>query len=189
MKTILKKKTTPHPWLFPRPVLLLSTRDKSGRDNIITISWAGVACTKPPMVTVSLRTSRHSHSVISSTKEFVANIPTSKQIHIVEACGTTSGKDTDKFAMLGLDKHPAAIVSAPLVAVCPINLECQVRHTLQLGSHDLFVAEVVKVHTQHGLLREDGEIDDLALDSLAWGSEEFFRVLRPPEQVRVPRFL
>ena len=187
--TILKKKTSPHPWFFPRPVLLLSTRDKSGRDNIITISWAGVACTKPPMVTVSLRTSRHSHAVISSTKEFVANIPTSKQIHLVEVCGTTSGKDTDKFAALGLDKAPAAIVSAPLVAVCPINLECQVRSTMQLGSHDLFVAEVVKVHAQHGLLREDGEIDDQALDCLAWGSEEFFRVLSPPKQVRVPRFL
>ena len=184
-----KKKTSPHPWIFPRPVLLLSTRDKSGRDNIITISWAGVACTKPPMVTVSLRPSRHSHAVISSTKEFVANLPTSKQIHIVEACGTTSGKDTDKFAALGLDKDPAAIVSAPLVAVCPINLECQVRHTLQLGSHDLFIAEVVKVHVQHGLLLEDGEINDQALDSLAWGSEEFFRVLRPTKQVRVPRFL
>jgi flavin reductase (DIM6/NTAB) family NADH-FMN oxidoreductase RutF len=127
--------------------------------------------------------------VISNTKEFVVNIPTSKQIHLVEVCGTTSGKDTDKFAALGLDKLPAAIVSAPLVAVCPINLECQVRHTMQLGSHDLFVAEVVKVHAQHGLLREDGEIDDQALDCLAWGSEEFFRVLRPPKHVRVPPFL
>jgi flavin reductase (DIM6/NTAB) family NADH-FMN oxidoreductase RutF len=185
----MNKKTMPRPWFFPRPVLLLSTRDKAGHDNIITISWAGVACTKPPMVTVSLRKSRHSHAIISSTKEFVANIPTAKQMHIAEVCGTTSGKDTDKFASLGLDKHSASIVSAPLVADCPINLECQVRQILQLGSHDLFVAEVVKVHAHHGLLRDDGEINDEALDCLAWGSEEFFRVLRPSKHSSVARFL
>ena len=185
----MKKKTAPRPWFFPRPVLLLSTRDAGGRDNIITISWAGVACTKPPMVTVALRKSRHSHAVITSTKEFVANIPTSKQIGIVESCGTTSGKDTDKFSALRLEKHPASIVSAPLIAACPINLECTVRHALPLGSHDLFVAEVVKVHAHLGLLRDDGELNEQALDCLAWGSEEFLRVLRPAKPKRLAPFL
>jgi flavin reductase (DIM6/NTAB) family NADH-FMN oxidoreductase RutF len=141
------------------------------------------------MVTVSLRKSRHSHGAITASKEFVVNIPTSKQIHVVELCGTTSGRDSDKFAALGLGKHSPSVVAAPLIAECPINLECQVRHTVPLGSHDLFVAEIVKVHAQHGVLREDGEINDDALDCMAWGSEEFLRVIRPRKQARVPRFL
>jgi flavin reductase (DIM6/NTAB) family NADH-FMN oxidoreductase RutF len=185
----MKKKIVPRPWFFPRPVLLVSTRDGQAKDNIITISWAGVACTTPPMVTVSLRKTRHSHGTISATREFVVNIPTSKQIAAVELCGTTSGRDKDKFAALGLSKHPSAVVAVSLIAECPINLECQVRHILPLGSHDLFVAEIVRVHAQHGVLREDGEINDDALDCLAWGAEEFLTVLKPKKQARVPRFL
>jgi flavin reductase (DIM6/NTAB) family NADH-FMN oxidoreductase RutF len=185
----MKKNTTPRPWFFPRPVLLLSTRDSAGRDNIITVSWAGVACTTPPMVTVSLRKSRHSHGTISATREFVVNIPTSKQVAVVELCGTTSGRDTDKFAALGLGKQPPSVVAAPLIAECPINLECEVRHMVPLGSHDLFVAEIVRAHAQHRILHEDGNIDDEALDCLAWGSAEFFRLLKLRKQVRVPSFL
>ena len=185
----MKKKIVPRPGFFPRPVLLVTTRDGRGKDNIITISWAGVACTTPPMISVSLRKSRHSHGAITESKEFVVNIPTSKQIHAVELCGTTSGRDSDKFAALGLGKVSPSVVASPLIAECPINLECQVRHVLPLGSHDLFVAEVVKVHAQHGVLREDGEINDTALDCLAWGSEEFLQVIKPRKPARVPRFL
>jgi flavin reductase (DIM6/NTAB) family NADH-FMN oxidoreductase RutF len=185
----MKKNIVPRPWFFPRPVLLVTTQDGQGKDNIITVSWAGVACTTPPMITLSLRKTRHSHATICATNAFVVNIPTSNQIHAVELCGTTSGRDSDKFAVLGLGKSLPSVVAAPLIAECPINLECQVRHTLPLGSHDLFVAEIVKVHAQHGLLREDGEINDDALDCLAWGSEEFLRVLRPRKHARVPRFL
>jgi flavin reductase (DIM6/NTAB) family NADH-FMN oxidoreductase RutF len=184
----MKKTLPPRPWFFPRPVLLVTTRDARGRDNIITVSWAGVACTTPPMVTISLRQSRYSHAAVVATKEFVVNIPTSKQREAVELCGTTSGKDTDKFALAGLEKARGSVVAAPLIAECPLNLECQVRHVLPLGSHDLFVAEVVKTHAQHALLREDGRLDDHALDCLAWGSEEFFRVLTQRKHLRVPRF-
>jgi flavin reductase (DIM6/NTAB) family NADH-FMN oxidoreductase RutF len=180
----MKKNTEPRPWLFPRPVLLLGTRDEAGKDNILTVTWAGVACTTPPMITVSVRNSRHSHAALCARKEFVANIPTTKQLGLVELCGTASGKNTDKFAALGLTKTPAAVVATSLIAECPINLECQVRHILPLGSHDLFVAEIVQCHAQHSLLREDGDIDDQALDCLAWGSEEFLRVLRPKNQSR-----
>ncbi len=174
----MKKKVPPRPWFFPRPILLLSTRDAAGRDNIITVSWAGVASTKPPMVTVSLRKSRHSHAVISSTKEFVVNIPTSKQVDAVELCGSKSGKEIDKFALTGFSKETASVVTAPLIAECPINLECQVRHSLPLGSHDLFVAEVVKTHAHHTLIGEDGGLNAHELDCLAWGDGDFLRVLK-----------
>jgi flavin reductase (DIM6/NTAB) family NADH-FMN oxidoreductase RutF len=174
----MKKKIAPRPWFFPRPLLLLTTRDDEGRDNIITVSWAGVACTNPPMVTVSIRKSRHTHATICKTREFVVNIPTSKQVAAVELCGTDSGKDIDKFKAVDLTKAPSAVVAAPLISECPINLECQVRHVVELGSHDLFVAEIVKAHAMHSLLRDDDEINDEALDCLAWGSEEFFKVLR-----------
>jgi len=184
----MKKLLSPRPWFFPRPVLLLSTRATAGKDNIITVSWAGVACSTPPMLTVSLRKSRHSHAVVSATREFVVNIPTSKQREAVEVCGTSSGRDADKFTAARLSRLPSSVVAAPLIAECPINLECQVKHMLPLGSHDLFVAEIVKTHVLHALLREDGEIDDRALDCLAWGSEEFFEVLARRNQLRVPRF-
>ena len=178
----MKKKISPRPWLFPRPVLLLTTRDASGRDNLITISWAGVACTNPPMISVALRKSRHSHAAICATKEFVANIPTAKQLGQVELCGTRSGRDIDKFAATGFGKAPSTMVAAPLVSQCPINLECQVRHLVPLGSHDLFVAEVVRTHVHHLLLREDGELDDQELDCLAWGEGDFLRVLKRAKQ-------
>jgi flavin reductase (DIM6/NTAB) family NADH-FMN oxidoreductase RutF len=181
----MKKKMPPRPWLFPRPVLLVSTRDGAGRDNLITVSWAGVACTRPPMVTVSLRKSRGSHAAISATREFVANIPTSKQMAEVELCGTRSGGNTDKFAASGFAKQPSDIVAAPMVAECPINLECQVRHIIPLGSHDLFIAEVVKTHAHHSLILEDGELDIEHLDCLAWGEGEFLRLLTGRRDRRV----
>ncbi len=185
---MLKKSLSPRPWFFPRPVLLVSTRDGKGHDNIITVSWAGVACSAPPMVTVALRQSRYSHAAVMATREFVVNVPTSKQREAVELCGTASGKQTDKFAAAGLGKLPAAVVGAPLIAECPINLECKVRHVLPLGSHDLFVAEIVMTHAQHALLREDGQLDDRALSFLAWGSQEFLQVIAQRKHLLVPRF-
>jgi flavin reductase (DIM6/NTAB) family NADH-FMN oxidoreductase RutF len=182
----MKKNIAPRPWLFPRPVLLLTTRNDAGKDNIMTVSWAGVACTRPPMVTVSLRKSRQSHRIVQETKEFVINIPTSKQVALVELCGTASGRNTDKFAALELTKSPASRVAAPLIVECPINLECQVRQTVPLGSHVLFVAEVLRTHVQHALLHEDGEINDDALDCLAWGAEEFHKLMKGRKQVRPP---
>jgi flavin reductase (DIM6/NTAB) family NADH-FMN oxidoreductase RutF len=187
-RPFMKKKLRPKPWFFPRPVLLVSTRDRTGKDNIITVSWAGVACSTPPMVTVSIRKSRLSHATICETKEFVVNIPTSKQLNLVDLCGTASGKDVDKFSKLGVGKHPSTVVAAPGILECPINLECQVRHMLPLGSHDLFVAEIVNTHAQHAVLGADGDINDEALDCLAWGSEEFFRVIKWRTQKRVPSF-
>jgi flavin reductase (DIM6/NTAB) family NADH-FMN oxidoreductase RutF len=184
----MKKTLSPRPWFFPRPVLLVTTRDGEGKDNIVTVSWAGVACTTPPMVTISLRKSRHSHAVVKATREFVVNIPTASLREAIETCGTSSGKGSDKFAVSGLSKLPGSVVGAPLIAECPINLECKVRHVLTLGSHDLFVAEIVKTHAQHSVLREDGQLDDQALDLIAWGSEEFFKVLAPRKHLFVPRF-
>jgi flavin reductase (DIM6/NTAB) family NADH-FMN oxidoreductase RutF len=180
----MKKKMAPRPWLFPRPVLLLSTRDGAGKDNILTVSWAGVACTKPPMVTVSVRRSRHSHTAIHRSKEFVANLPTSKQMDAIEICGTRSGKDNDKFAAAGFTKQASVVIAAPLIAECPINLECQVRQIIPLGSHDLFLAEVVKTHVHPMLIGEDGELDVGHLDCLAWGDGEFLRVLRTKQPQR-----
>jgi flavin reductase (DIM6/NTAB) family NADH-FMN oxidoreductase RutF len=140
------------------------------------------------MVTVGLRHSRHSYATVMATREFVVNLPTSKQREAVELCGTTSGKQSDKFAAAGLGKLPANLVSAPLIAECPINLECKVRHVLPLGSHVLFVAEIVQTHAHHGLLGEDGQLDDQALDFLAWGSQEFLRVVASRKHLLVPRF-
>lgn len=172
MKKLLKPKT----WLFPRPVVLVSARDKSGRDNIITLSWAGIACSEPPMLTVAIRRSRFTHKLISESKEFVVNLPTADQVKIVEFCGTNSGAQVDKFADLSLTKEKASKVNVPMIAECPINLECKVKQVLALGSHDLFVAEIVNVHAEQKLLKSDDEIDDRLLNSLAWQSPHYYGV-------------
>jgi flavin reductase (DIM6/NTAB) family NADH-FMN oxidoreductase RutF len=184
----MNKTISPKPWLFTRPVLLVSSRDAKGRDNILTVSWAGVACTQPPMLTISVRKTRHSHATVSATKQFVVNIPTSKQREAVELCGTISGRETDKFGATGLTKLPASVVAVPMIAECPINLECVVRHVLPLGSHELFVAEIVKTHVDHAIMREEGGLNDQELDCLAWGSEEFLKILTQRKRLMVPRF-
>ena len=174
----MKKSVAPRTWLFPRPVVLLSARNPAGKDSIMTASWAGVACSAPPMITVGIRKSRYTHALIAASQEFVANIPTSKQEDLVEFCGTKSGAEVDKWNALGLTRGKAELVHAPTVEECPINLECRVRHVLPLGSHDLFVAEIVRVQIDPLLLTDAGDVNQRALDSLAWGTSTFYRVLQ-----------
>lgn len=132
--------------LYPLPVVMVSMADESGRTNIITIAWAGTVCTNPPMVSISVRPERYSHSILRDTGEFVVNLTTRDLVHAADYCGVKSGRDTDKFSVLGLTPVSAAWVKAPLIGESPVNLECRVKQTQPLGSHDMFLAEVVAVH-------------------------------------------
>jgi flavin reductase (DIM6/NTAB) family NADH-FMN oxidoreductase RutF len=143
--------------LVPAPVILLSSVGEAGSPNLMGVSWASVVCATPPMVSVALRAERLSYSLIRETGEFVLNIPSASLLRAVDFCGTVSGQHLDKFAKAGLTPVPGLKVRAPLVRECPINLECVVRQSLVLGSHVLFLAEVVALRADEGVV-EDGAI-------------------------------
>ena len=130
------------------------------RPNIITIAWAGTVCSQPPMVSVGVRPDRFSHDIIRDSGEFVVNLVGEGQLKAADFCGVRSGRDTDKFAACGLTPVPVdGFAWAPAIAECPLYLACRVRQTLELGSHDLFIGEVVSVGVREELMDEEGRAD------------------------------
>lgn len=144
---------------FPTPVALVTTADVSGKDNIITLAWVGIVCSEPFMLSASIRPQRHSHSLLTVNPELVFNIPTRDIIRESDYCGTVSGREVDKFSLSGLTKQPSKLVSPPLIVECPVNLEARVKERLPLGTHDLFICEVVAGHVDEGLINESGKVD------------------------------
>lgn len=134
--------------LYPLPVVMVSMADKDGKYNIITIAWAGTVCTDPPMVSISVRPERYSYSILQESGEFVINLTTRKLVYATDYCGVKSGRDVDKFRELGLTPAAASKVRAPMIGESPVNLECRVSEVLNLGSHAMFLAEVVAVHAE-----------------------------------------
>ena len=132
--------------LYPLPVVMVSVADRKGKNNIITIAWAGTVCSDPPMVSISVRPERYSYEILRDTGEFVVNLTTRELAYATDYCGVTSGRDVDKFAKLKLTPLPAKVVHAPMIGESPVNLECRVSQVTALGSHDMFLAEVVAVH-------------------------------------------
>lgn len=141
--------------LYPLPVVMVSTADRNGKSNIITIAWAGTVCTNPPMVSISVRPERYSYLALQETGEFVINLTTRELAFATDYCGVKSGRDVDKFKETGLTPLPAKEVSAPLIAESPVNLECRVRQVLPLGSHHMFLADVVAVHADEKYMDEN----------------------------------
>ena len=132
--------------------------DEDARPNIITLAWAGVVCSEPPMVGIAIRPHRYSHSLIVESGEFVVNMPTEDILQETDLCGVVSGKDVDKFAKTGLTPIPASQVKAPLIKECPVNLECRTTQIISLGTHDLIIGEVLATHIDEELLDESGKI-------------------------------
>jgi flavin reductase (DIM6/NTAB) family NADH-FMN oxidoreductase RutF len=154
--------------LYPVPAVVVSCVDAQGRPNLITLAWVGTVCSEPPMLSIAVRPGRYSHALIKEAQEFVVNLPRADQVQAVDVCGTVSGREQDKFAAAGLTPEPAAYVKAPLVKEFPVNLECRVRQTLSLGSHDLFLGEIVCVHADEEVLDEAGRLAVERLKPLAY---------------------
>ncbi|MBQ7796025.1 MAG: flavin reductase family protein [Lachnospiraceae bacterium] len=140
-----KRQFKPGNMLYPVPAVMVSVADKEGNSNIFTVAWAGTVCTNPPMLTISVRPERHSYQMIKETGEFVVNLTTEELTFATDYCGVRSGRDTDKWKDTGLTKEPASKVSVPLIKESPVNLECKVVRVDELGSHHMFLAEVVAV--------------------------------------------
>ena len=145
--------------LYPLPAVLVSAADPEGHDNILTIAWAGTICTNPPMVSISVRPSRYSYQMIRDTGEFVINLTTRELVFAADYCGVRSGRDVDKFRELGLTREKADFVKAPMIGESPVSIECRVREIKELGSHHMFLAEVLAVHADEKYMDEQGRFD------------------------------
>ncbi|TLN04880.1 flavin reductase family protein, partial [bacterium] len=154
-----RRSLPPTTMLFPTPVVLVTSVNEAGKPNIITLAWVGVINSEPPMVGVSIRPERYSYACVKGSKEFVVNLPSEKMVRKVDACGVLSGKETDKFSSMGLRPVPAEKVKPPLIDECSVQLECQVKQIIPLGSHDLFLGQIVALHVMEEVQKENGRID------------------------------
>ena len=160
--------------LYPLPVVMVTVRDKKGQANIITVAWVGTVCTNPPMVSISVRPERYSHKILAETKEFVINLTTEKLTWATDYCGVKSGRDIDKFKVTGLTALPGKEVKAPLIGEAPVNIECKVKEIRHLGSHDMFIAEVVAVHADEAYMDERGKFDLSKARPIVYSHGEYY---------------
>lgn len=138
--------------IYPLPAVMVSVTDGEGHDNIITVAWTGTVCTNPAMAYISVRPSRYSYDMIRKTGEFVINLTTEKLAYATDFCGVRSGRDVDKFQKLNLTKEKAQFVSAPMIGEAPVSIECRGREVKELGSHDMFLADVLAVHADEAYM-------------------------------------
>lgn len=162
--------------LFPLPAVLVSVRDRQGNDNLITIAWTGTVCTNPPMLYISVRPERHSYQALVDTGEFVVNLTTRELAKATDYCGVRSGRDHDKWAEMGLTKAEAVKVNAASIAESPVNIECRVREELPLGSHHMFIADVVHVTVDEDYMDEKGSFHLENAGPIAYSHGTYFEL-------------
>ncbi len=143
--------------LYPLPVVMVSMADQDGKTNIITVAWAGTICTNPPMVSISVRPERYSYKILKETGEFVLNLTTKDLVFATDYCGVKSGRDINKFQEMNLTAVSGTEVKAPLIGESPVNIECRVREIKLLGSHDMFIADVLAVHADEKYMDENNK--------------------------------
>lgn len=160
--------------LYPVPAVMVSCMDEGGKTNIMTAAWAGTVCSDPVMVSVSIRPSRYSHGIIARTREFVINLTDRQLVRAADFCGVRSGRDVDKFAHLHLTPLRSEKVHPPGISESPVCLECKVRQILHLGSHDMFLSEVVAVSVDEKFMDRDGRLDLQKADLVAWSHGEYY---------------
>ena len=165
--------------LYPLPAVMVSCANEAGEKDIVTVAWAGTVCTNPPMLSISLRPERHSYHIIRESGEFVVNLVTSRLQRACDWCGVRSGRDYDKWEECRLTAAPAsALELAPAVAESPVSIECRVRDVLELGSHHLFLADVLAVQVEESLLDEGGKLDLARANLTAYSHGEYFELGR-----------
>ena len=165
--------------LSPVPAVMASLGE-GDEANIITIAWTGIINSRPPMTYISVRKERHSHDILMKTGEFVINLTPEAILRQTDWCGVRSGRDFDKWKETGLTKEPASVVKCPMIAESPVNLECRVTEVKELGSHDMFMAEIVKVHVDDSIIDEDGHFDVVRAGLLAYIHGHYYTVNRKP---------
>lgn len=148
----------PSTMLNPVPVVMVTCSDAQGKANIITLAWAGTINSEPPMVSISVRKERYSHGLISEKRQFAVNLTTQKLAYATDLCGVKSGREVDKFELAKLTAEKASVIDVPIIKESPVSLECVVKNRLELGTHDMFIAEVVAVDVNEELLDKNGKL-------------------------------
>lgn len=141
----------------PLPPTLVSCAYE-GKENVLTVAWTGILCTRPPVTYISVRPERYSYELIKRSGEFVINLPTKELVRAVDSCGVRTGAKEDKFIKYGLHTEVGVKVSAPLISECPVSIECKVREIVPLGSHDMFIADIVGIDVAKELLDDSGKL-------------------------------
>lgn len=165
---MIKRVLDPNTTLYPVPVVLITTGGDT--PNVMTLNRIASCSAEPPRIAISIRPMRHSHTLIQNTREFVVNIPAPEQQQISDYVGVVSGRGEDKFDIANLQLSPAAKVRTPLLAQCPVNIECTVEQEINLGSHTMFIGLVQAVHADEALLNERGEVDFTLAQGLVYQS-------------------
>ena len=161
--------------LAPVPPVMVSCGDME-KSNIITVAWTGILNTVPPKTYISVRPSRYSYELIKNSGEFVINLSPAELIRTVDSCGVYTGRKVDKFQKYGLTKVQASEVSAPLIGECPLSLECRVTDVIPLGSHDMFIADVVAADVEDSLVDKDGKLHLDRAHLAAYAHGEYFEL-------------
>ncbi len=168
-----KKRLGPTTSLFPMPALLVAVKTGEGTANIVTIAWAGIVGDGPPKMALEIAASHYSTPFIEREGNFTVNIPRSSQAVQADYCGIVSGrKDPAKPATCGFTMVPSTQVSSPLIAECPLNMECRVLHKVDAGKSNVYLVEILETHVDEAALDEKGEVDALKLDPLIFGADE-----------------
>ena len=175
----MKENWKPGTLIYPLPAVLVSCGATPDEYNLLTVAWTGTVCTNPPMCYISVRPERHSYDIIRRTGEFVINLTTEELARATDWCGVRSGRDHDKFRETGLTPVPATVVKAPVVAEAPLSIECRVRQILPLGSHDLFLAEVVNIQADSRYIdSETGKLELQKARPIVYSHGEYFALGR-----------
>lgn len=143
--------------IYPVPAVMVTVADGEGKSNILTIAWTGTVCTNPPMAYISVRPERYSYGMLKKTGEFVINLTTEALVHATDYCGVTSGRDRDKWKDTGLTPGRASVVNVPVIMESPVHIECKVTEVKELGSHHMFLAEVVAIDVDGKQIDEKGK--------------------------------
>lgn len=160
--------------LYPTPAVMVSCGREGEKPNIITVGWAGNICSDPAMLSISVRPERYSHGIIKETGEFVVNLTTKALCYATDYCGVKSGRDVDKFKEMHLTELPSQKIKAMGIAESPVNIECRVKEILPLGSHDMFVAEVLSVSVDEKYMDNKGRFDMEKAGLVAYSHGEYF---------------
>lgn len=159
--------------LYPLPVVMVSVGSME-KPNIITLAWAGTVCSDPAMVSVSIRKERASHPIVMESREFVINLVTKDLIYACDYCGVKSGRDVDKFKEMKLTPIESKYVKAPSIAQSPVNIECRVVDVKELGSHDMFTAEVLGITIDDKYMNENGKFELNSTNLVTYSHGEYF---------------
>ncbi len=162
----MKKSLGPKTIVYPTPVFVVGTYDKDGKPNVMTASWGGISCSKPPAIAVAIRKATYTYDGLIGRKAFTINIPSEKYIKEADYFGIASGRDTDKFAVTGLTPVKSEIVDAPYIEEFPLSFECKLIHTVEVGLHTQFIGEVMDMKADESVLADDGNPDIEAVKPL-----------------------